>query len=114
MDEKFLEFASSAGAPTTMVGSLLLLFFYLRKAEAGMRTEINGSLVRLQQEKEALKAEIAAKETEAEGLQGIIDSLRQARRDAEDAADAQRRRADYEKIRADRAEDLLRKHGLLT
>lgn len=106
MDERLLEFAGSAGAPTTMVGSLLLLFFYLRKAEAGMRSEINGSLVRLQKEKVELQAAV-------DKLDAEVDTIRGERRIAEDARDVEKRRADAAEQRADRAEALLKRHGLV-
>lgn len=92
--DKFLEVIGAAGYPTTTIGGVLLLFFYLRKAEAGMRTEINGSLARLQGEKAALQTEIDRLEEEADRMEDMFDQLRKDRRDAEDREIEQRRRAE--------------------
>ena len=104
--DRFLEVLGAAGYPTTSIGVIMLAFFWVRKAETGMRTEINGSLARLQTEKATLQAEIDKLEAEAASREDLFDSLRQARRDAEDKYYEQKRRAD-------RAEALLREHGLL-
>lgn len=92
--DKALEVLGAAGYPTTLVGGVLFLFFYLRKAEAGMRTEINGSLARLQKEKQELQNAIDALEQEARERERLIDDLRMARRAAEDREVIERRRAE--------------------
>jgi septal ring factor EnvC (AmiA/AmiB activator) len=78
-----------------------MLFFYLRKQEAGMRTEIVASLQRLQKDKEALQARIDALQLRIDTLQKELDSrdddidaLRMQRRELEDKAYNESRRAD--------------------
>lgn len=105
MDKAF-EILGAAGYPTTLVGGVLFLFFYLRKAEAGMRTEINGSLARLQKDKTDLQAIIDGLEQEVATKEKEIDEARTKRREAED-------REFKEKRRADDAEAKLRRHGLM-
>ncbi len=92
--DKFFDILGTAGYPSGIVGIVLMLLFYLRKQESGVRTDINGSLQRLtaetldqRDEIDELKAEIRTKEAE-------IDTLRKERREAEDREDKQRRRAE--------------------
>lgn len=85
--EKFLDILGTAGYPSGIVGIVLMLLFYLRKQESGVRTDINGSLQRLTAENLDLKDEVREKEDE-------IDTLRKERREAEDREDKQRRRAE--------------------
>lgn len=85
--DKFLDILGTAGYPSGIVGIVLMLLFYLRKQESGVRTDINGSLQRLTAENLDLKDEILEKEE-------MIDTLRKERREAEDREDKQRRRAD--------------------
>lgn len=85
--EKFLDILGTAGYPSGIVGIVLMLLFYLRKQESGVRTDINGSLQRLTAENLDLKDELQEKEE-------IIDTLRKERRGAEDREDQQRRRAE--------------------
>lgn len=99
------QFLNVAGYPTTIGGMVLFLFFYLRHAESGMRAEINGSLSRLQTEKQELRAEITRLEEEAVAREAVFDQLRKARREAEDREYAEKRRADI-------AEAKLRENGL--
>lgn len=89
-----MDVLGTAGYPSGFVGICLMLLFYLRKQESGVRTDINGSLQRLtaetldlKEEIDSLKEEIRVKETE-------IDTLRRERREAEDREDKQRRRAE--------------------
>lgn len=97
--DKFLEVLGAAGYPTTIVGGVLLLFFYLRKQESGVRADINGSLQRLQEDNQRLEQEATIKES-------LIDQLRRERREAEDKETIERRkREEYE--------ERLRKAGLL-
>lgn len=97
--DKFLEVLGAAGYPTTIVGGVLLLFFYLRKQESGVRADINGSLQRLQEDNQRLEQEATIKEA-------LIDQLRKDRREAEDRETAERRkREEYEAI--------LKREGLL-
>lgn len=103
MDQLF-QFLSSAGYPTTMVGGILLMFFYFRKAEAGIRAENAVTFERLQKQVAELKAEIEKLEAELKAKENHIDELRKARRDAEDR--------EIEAVRrADRAEAQLRMIG---
>jgi predicted nucleic acid-binding Zn-ribbon protein len=85
--EKIFEIISTSGPQGGFVAIVLLLLFFIRKQEAGVRTEINGSLQRLQTENEGLRARIVELEDE-------IDVLRKERRAAEDREDQQRRRAE--------------------
>ena len=85
--DKFLDILGTAGYPSGIVGIVLMLLFYLRKQESGVRTDINGSLQRLTAENLDLKEELREKEDE-------IDTLRTERRAAEDREDKQRRRAE--------------------
>lgn len=97
--DQFLEVLGAAGYPTTIVGGVLLLFFYLRKQESGVRADINGSLQRLQEDNQRLEQEATIKEA-------LIDQLRKERREAEDKETIERRkREEYEAI--------LRREGLL-
>lgn len=92
--EKFLDILGTAGYPSGFVGIVLVLLFYLRRQESGVRTDINGSLQRLTAENLDLRDEIDTLKEERDGLQGTIDLLRKERREAEDREDRQRRRAD--------------------
>lgn len=104
MDEKLLELITSAGGQTTVVGGLLLVFFYLRKAESGMRSEINNSLVRLQADKQELQEQIDKMEEDSRNREILFDTLREERRAAQDAQhDALRQKHDAE-VRAEKAE----------
>lgn len=85
--DKFLDILGTAGYPSGIVGIVLMLLFYLRKQESGVRTDINGSLQRLTAENLDLKDELLEKEE-------MIDTLRKERRAAEDREDTQRRRAE--------------------
>ena len=85
--DKCLDILGTAGYPSGIVGIVLMLLFYLRKQESGVRTDINGSLQRLTAENLDLKDELQGKEE-------IIDTLRKERREAEDREDKQRRRAE--------------------
>ena len=85
--DKFLDILGTARYPSGIVGIVLMLLFYLRKQESGVRTDINGSLQRLTAENLDLKDEILEKEAQ-------IDTLRKERREAEDREDRQRRRAE--------------------
>jgi predicted nucleic acid-binding Zn-ribbon protein len=95
--DKVLDVLGTASGPSTIVGIILTIFFYLRKQESGIRADINGSLQRLQTENENLRQEIEEKEA-------TIDELRKERRAAEDREDQQRRRAEV-------AEDDLKNMG---
>lgn len=91
--DKFLEILGTAGYPSGFVGIVLMLLFWVRKQESGIRTDINGSLQRLTTDIEAKNIELHEKEEE-------IDTLRKERRDAEDREDKQRRRADAAEAQA--------------
>lgn len=92
MDQLF-QFLSSAGYPTSIVGGVLLLFFYLRKAEAGIRAENAITFERLQKQVAELKAEIEKLEQELLEKEELIDGLRNLRRESEDREHDARRRA---------------------
>lgn len=94
MDEKFIEILGNAGPTGSIVGICLTLLFYLRKQESGIRSDINGSLARLQAEKETLQAELEEEKSQSEAKESLIDTLRVHRRQAEDLEDKERRRAD--------------------
>lgn len=85
--EEILNLVGTAGGPTTIIGLCLSLFFYLRRQEAGVRADINGSLARLTAENED-------KDEEIDRLHDQIDALREQKRTAQDNEDIQRRRAD--------------------
>lgn len=101
--EKFFDILGTAGYPSGIVGIVLMLLFYLRKQESGVRTDINGSLQRLTAEnldlREELDAEKDARKEEKRELEAEIDSLRAQRREAEDREVQQRRRADAAEAR---------------
>lgn len=90
--DKFLDILGTAGYPSGIVGIVLMLLFYLRKQESGVRTDINGSLQRLTAENLDLKDELQEKED-------LVDTLRRERREAEDREDQQRRRAEAAEAR---------------
>lgn len=92
--EKFLDILGTAGYPSGIVGICLMILFYLRKQESGVRTDINGSLQRLTAETLDLKDEIDELKDEIRARESEIDTLRKERREAEDREDKQRRRAE--------------------
>jgi septal ring factor EnvC (AmiA/AmiB activator) len=92
--DKFLDILGTAGYPSGIVGIVLMLLFYLRRQESGVRTDINGSLQRLTAEVLDLKDEIDSLKEEKDKLEDEIDTLRRERREAEDREDKQRRRAE--------------------
>lgn len=89
----------TAGYPTGFVGICLMLLFYLRKQESGVRTDINGSLQRLTAETLDLREELDAQKEEIRLKEAEIDTLRRERREAEDREDKQRRRAETAEAR---------------
>ncbi len=89
-----MDILGTAGYPSGFVGICLMLLFYLRKQESGVRTDINGSLQRLTAETLDLKEEIDLLKEEIRVKESEIDTLRRERREAEDREDKQRRRAD--------------------
>lgn len=92
--DKFLELLGSASFPSTIVGGVIFLFFYLKRQEAELRAELTATLKRLQEEKVALYSTIERLEQEGEDREGIIDKLRADLRAAEDDGIFHRRRAD--------------------
>lgn len=92
--DKFLDILGTAGYPSGIVGIVLMLLFYLRRQESGVRTDINGSLQRLTAETLDLKDEIDELRAELKEKEAEIDLLRSERRAAEDREDKQRRRAE--------------------
>jgi septal ring factor EnvC (AmiA/AmiB activator) len=89
-----MDILGTAGYPSGFVGICLMLLFYLRKQESGVRTDINGSLQRLTAETLDLKEEIDSLKEEIRLKEAEIDTLRRERREAEDREDKQRRRAE--------------------
>lgn len=69
---------------TSLFGAVLMLFFYLRKQEKGLRSELVLSLNRLQKDKEGLIARISAMQAELDSRETQIDTLRKMRREVED------------------------------
>lgn len=100
MDKVFEGFGSlistigPAGYPTSLLGGVLMLFFYLRKQESGVRNDIVLSLQRLQKDKDALQARVDALQRELDAKENEIDAFRAQRRDLEDKAYNEGRRAD--------------------
>lgn len=92
--ESFVSAVGPAGYPTSLLGGVLMLFFYLRKQEAGVRNDIVSSLQRLQKDKEVLQERIEALQKEIDVCQAEIDTLRSQRRALEDKAYNESRRAD--------------------
>ena len=92
--DKFLDILGTAGYPSGIVGIVLMLLFYLRRQESGVRTDINGSLQRLTAETLDLRDEIDGLEDKLKEKDLEIDLDRKERREAEDREDQQRRRAD--------------------
>ena len=90
----FLTTIGPAGYPTSLLGGVLMLFFYLRKQEAGVRNDIVLSLQRLQGDKEALQRSIDLLKAELDVRETEIDKLRAERRELEDKAYNESRRAD--------------------
>lgn len=90
----FLSAVGPAGYPTSLLGGVLMLFYYLRKSEAGLRSELVSSLQRLQKDKEALQARIDALQKECDERDNEIDRLRAANRGLEDKAYNESRRAE--------------------
>lgn len=91
---QLLSAISSAGYPATMIGGVLLLFFYLRKQEGILRQDFNVMLQRLQKDRQDLQTRLDARDDELDEKEAEIDKERRLRRDAEDEATKQRRRAD--------------------
>lgn len=92
--ESFIGAVGPAGYPTTLLGGVLMVFFYLRKQESGVRKEIVLSLQRLQTDKDGLQARIDIMQRELDAKEGEIDALRSQRRTLEDKAYNESRRAD--------------------
>jgi chromosome segregation ATPase len=92
--DKFIDLLGTAGLPSGFVGICLMLLFYVRRQEAGVRSDINGSLQRLTAEKLDLNEEIDLLKDEVKTLEDQVDVLRKERREAEDRADQYRRRAE--------------------
>lgn len=90
----FLSAVGPAGYPTSFLGGMLMLFFYLRKSEAGLRSELVTSLQRLQKDKDGLQARIDALQKELDEAEAEIDRLRKVNRAIEDKAYNESRRAD--------------------
>lgn len=92
--DKFWDILGTAGYPSGIVGIVLMLLFYLRRQESGVRTDINGSLQRLTAETLDLRDEIDELKEALRKKEEEIDTLRKERRAAEDREDQQRRRAE--------------------
>lgn len=106
----FMTAIGPAGYPTSLLGGVLMLFFYLRKQEAGVRNDIVLSLQRLQKDKEILQARIDVLQAELDSKELEIDSVRKARRSVEDSLYNESKRADglledIRKLKRDRESD---------
>lgn len=97
--DKFLELLGTASFPSTIVGGVIFLFFYLKKQEGELRAELTATLKRLQEEKIALYNTIDKLEQEADDRELMINKLRTDLRAAEDDAIFHRRRADRAEAR---------------
>jgi hypothetical protein len=82
----FISAVGPAGYPTSLLGGVLMLFFYLRKQEAGVRNDIVLSLQRLQKDKEALQERVDTLQSKLDAKQSEVDALIVTRRAIEDAA----------------------------
>lgn len=82
--DKVFELVGVAGFPSTIVGGIIFMFFYLRKQEAGIRIEQVGSMKRIQDEKAALQAELRTQDLEVSAAEAQIDKLRRENRTLED------------------------------
>lgn len=82
--DKIFELVGVAGFPSTIVGGIIFMFFYLRKQEAGIRTEQVGTMKRIQDEKVALQAELRLHVIEANAAEEQIDKLRVEKHTLED------------------------------
>lgn len=89
-----IDLLGTVGPAGGIIGVVLLLLFYLRKQEAGVREDVNGSLARLTAENLDLRAEIKEKDERLDAYEAKFDELRTARREAEDRELQQRRRAE--------------------
>jgi hypothetical protein len=90
----FLSAVGPAGYPTSLLGGVLMLFYYLRRSEAGLRSELVSSLQRLQKDKEALQTRIDALQAELDEKEEEFDRFRAANRGLEDKAYNESRRAE--------------------
>lgn len=97
--EKLIDILGTAGYPSGIVGVCLMVLFYIRKQESGVRADINGSLQRLTAEKLDLQDEIDSLEDKIRLKEEEIDLLRKERREAEDRETQQRRRAEAAEAR---------------
>lgn len=68
--EAFLQLVGSSGFPTSFVGLMLFLFFYMRKQEAAVRVEQITTIERLRAEVIELEAAKDKAEAIAERLRG--------------------------------------------
>lgn len=90
----FISAVGPAGYPTSLLGGVLMLFYYLRKSEAGLRSELVSSLQRLQKDKDGLQTRIDNLQREVDERENEIDRLRAANRTLEDKAYNESRRAE--------------------
>lgn len=89
--DKIFELVGVAGFPSTIVGGIIFMFFYLRKQEASIRAEQVESMKRIQDEKAALQAELRLRTEEAVKFDLQIDILRAEKRTLEDQLSILRR-----------------------
>lgn len=71
--EKLFEIIGSAVSPTSFIGGILILLFWLRRQETGIRTEITGSLERLQKEREGLEESLDEAQEKIKDLNDTVD-----------------------------------------
>lgn len=89
--EKIFELVGVAGFPSTIVGGVIFMFFYLRKQEAGIRAEQIETMKRIQDEKALLQAELRLQALELKSAEDQIDILRAEKHALEDKLSVLRR-----------------------
>lgn len=102
---KLFELLGQASFPSTIIGSVIFLFFYLKRQEGELRTELSATLKRLQETNVILDKKIDTLEDEADDREEVIDKLRKTLREAEDDAIFHRRRADRAEARLEVLKD---------
>lgn len=81
--EKLFEIIGSAVSPTSFIGGILILLFWLRRQETGIRTEITGSLERLQKEREGLEESLDEAQEKIKDLNDTVDKQLNEKRTVE-------------------------------
>jgi len=95
--DKLIEILGAAGYPSTIVGGVVFLFFYLRKQEAVIRNATKETIDSLEEELERRKKEILR-------LEALIISLRLELTTSQDESIVHRRRAEAAEAKIKRME----------